>query len=43
MDDKTTVPEYNQIDVENDDLGVIEAKIEAIKKQQKEIMEKEEE
>ena len=32
MDDKQ-IPEYNQIDSEQDDLTVIEAKLEAIKKQ----------
>ena len=32
MDDKQ-IPEYNQIDSEQDDLAVIEAKLEAIKKQ----------
>ena len=32
MDDKQ-IPEYNQINSEQDDLAVIEAKLEAIKKQ----------
>ena len=32
MDDKQ-IPEYNQINSEQDDLTVIEAKLEAIKKQ----------
>ena len=41
MDDKQ-IPEYNQIDSEQDDLTVIEAKLEAIKKQRQQQQEQKE-
>jgi hypothetical protein len=41
MDDKQ-IPEYNQIDSEQDDLTVIEAKLEAIKKQRQQQQEQDE-
>ena len=34
--DMNNIPEYNQIDTENDDLSVQDAKVEAIKQQLKE-------